>query len=177
MGGWGGWGAGGGRRGFRQALELSYISPIKSGKAGRRRGGVQQSRAERRGGQEFGMHWSLQTFQQSRGARFSMHRSRQTFQPSRAERAAGGGGAGGMESGMGRFKIKSGKVGGRVRHALDLIQSRAERQRSTVSRAVIDPVAGYRPQSKGGVERMVAVVKQSFWSVYQERRGGGAAGV
>ena len=38
--------------------------------------------------------------------------------------------------------------------------------RSTVSRAVIDPVAGYRPQSKGGVERMVAVVKQSFWSVW-----------
>ena len=36
--------------------------------------------------------------------------------------------------------------------------------RSTVSRAVIDPVAGYRPQS--GVERMVAVVKQSFWSVW-----------
>ena len=29
--------------------------------------------------------------------------------------------------------------------------------RSTVARAVIDPVAGYRPQSKGGVERMVAV--------------------
>ena len=27
--------------------------------------------------------------------------------------------------------------------------------RSTVARAVIDPVAGYRPQSKGGVERMV----------------------
>ena len=38
--------------------------------------------------------------------------------------------------------------------------------RSTVARAVIDPVAGYRPQSKGGVERMVAVVKQSFWSVW-----------
>ena len=38
--------------------------------------------------------------------------------------------------------------------------------RSTVSRAVIDPVAGYRLQSKGGVERMVAVVKQSFWSVW-----------
>ena len=38
--------------------------------------------------------------------------------------------------------------------------------RSTVSRAVIDPVAGYRPQSKGGVERMVAVVKQSLWSVW-----------
>ena len=38
--------------------------------------------------------------------------------------------------------------------------------RSTASRAVIDPVAGYRPQSKGGVERMVAVVKQSFWSVW-----------
>ena len=38
--------------------------------------------------------------------------------------------------------------------------------RSTVSRAVIDPVAGYTPQSKGGVERMVAVVKQSFWSVW-----------
>ena len=38
--------------------------------------------------------------------------------------------------------------------------------RSTVSRAVIDPVAGYRPQSKGGVERMVAVVKQPFWSVW-----------
>ena len=31
---------------------------------------------------------------------------------------------------------------------------------------VIDPVAGYRPQSKGGVERMVAVVKPSFWSVW-----------
>ena len=38
--------------------------------------------------------------------------------------------------------------------------------RSTVSRAVVDPVAGYRPQSKGGVERMVSVVKQSFWSVW-----------
>ena len=38
--------------------------------------------------------------------------------------------------------------------------------RSTVARAVIDPVAGYRPQSKGGVERMVAVVKKSFWSVW-----------
>ena len=38
--------------------------------------------------------------------------------------------------------------------------------RSIVARAVIDPVAGYRPQSKGGVERMVAVVKQSFWSVW-----------
>ena len=38
--------------------------------------------------------------------------------------------------------------------------------RSTVARAVIDPVAGYRPQSKGGVERMVAVVKQSFWSIW-----------
>ena len=37
---------------------------------------------------------------------------------------------------------------------------------STVARAVIDPVAGYRPQSKGGVERMVAVVKQSFGSVW-----------
>ena len=72
---------------------LAYISPgstIKSGEA--------------RGGQEFGMHWSFQTFQQSRGARFSMHWSRQTFQQSRAERAAGGGGAGGMESGMARFK-------------------------------------------------------------------------
>ena len=38
--------------------------------------------------------------------------------------------------------------------------------RSTVARAVIDPVAGYRPQSKGGVERIFAVVKQSFWSVW-----------
>ena len=38
--------------------------------------------------------------------------------------------------------------------------------RSTVSRAVIDPVAGYRPQSEGGVERMVAVVKHFFWLVW-----------
>ena len=46
-----------------------------------------------------------------------MHWSRQTFQQSRAERAAGGGGAGGMESGMG-----GGKPGGRrggYRHALE----------------------------------------------------------
>ena len=76
--------------------------------------GAQHGERGFRYGQEFGMHWSLQTFQQSRGARFSMHWSRQTFQQSRAERAAGGGGAGGMESGMGRFKIKSGKGGGEL---------------------------------------------------------------
>ena len=57
--------------------------------------------AERRGRGAAGMHRSLQTFQQSRGAGFSMHWSRQNFQQSRAERAASGGGAGGMESGMG----------------------------------------------------------------------------
>ena len=82
----------------------SYISTIKSERRGAARGGSTIKSGEARGGQEFGMHWSFQTFQQSRGARLSMHWSRQTFQQSRAERAAGGGGAGGMESGMGRFK-------------------------------------------------------------------------
>ena len=83
----------------------SYISTIKSERRGGGEGGFNnQERRGEGGGQEFGMHWSFQTFQQSRGARFSMHWSRQTFQQSRAARAAGGGGAGGMESGMGRFK-------------------------------------------------------------------------
>ena len=37
---------------------------------------------------------------------------------------------------------------------------------STVARSVIDPSPGYRPQAKGGIERMVSVVKQAFWSIW-----------
>ena len=33
-----------------------------------------------------------------------------------------------------------------------------------VERVIVDPVPGYRPQAKGGVERQVSVVKQAFWS-------------
>ena len=33
-----------------------------------------------------------------------------------------------------------------------------------VERVIVDPVPGYRPQAKGGVEKQVSVVKQAFWS-------------
>ena len=33
-----------------------------------------------------------------------------------------------------------------------------------VERVIVDPVPGYRPQAKGGVERQVSVVKQAFWA-------------
>ena len=32
-----------------------------------------------------------------------------------------------------------------------------------VARVIVDPVPGYRPQAKGGVEKQVSVVKQAFW--------------
>ena len=76
-----------------------------------------------------------------------------------------------LENNFDRFVREVGLTGKTVTIRCDnevSLLAAAERltARSTVSRAVIDPVAGYRPQSKGGVERMVAVVKQSFWSVW-----------
>ena len=76
-----------------------------------------------------------------------------------------------LERNFDRFVREVGLTGKTVTVRCDnevILLAAAERliARSTVSRAVIDPVAGYRPQSKGGVERMVAVVKQSFWSVW-----------
>ena len=68
---------------------------------------------------------ALQTFQQSRGAGFSMHWSRQTFQQSRAERGAGGGGA---ESGMGGMDGRGSGGFNRHRSHHTVQQSRAERR-------------------------------------------------